>query len=237
MDPAFRAVGKAERSAHELLQARPGSAYHVEFGRSGETDLRGRLFDPYRQQAVLGRVKLVGSPLSVDTNELGDFVLPAMDLAPGILTLEVESPGYPNSWHTISWSAREGLKKYTLYLPEEELLTEVRSSVAKVTEIPGRGSLLGGAQPQFFRDLKKCVYVSLENSFGQPSLNSEGPSPLHRGDSNPNKRLCLTKDRPGFSFFNLEPGQYILNWKTPDGSLLRTHVVRVGANRTTILIN
>lgn len=237
VEPAFRSVGKPYGAASELINIKPGSAYYIEMGRGGTKTVRGTLVDPYRQQRLSGLVRVVGSPTQVETNEQGEFEIDAIELSPGIITLEVEAQGYPISWHTLSWSARESKKNHFLYLAESELLHEVRASVAKVSERPHSGVILGGAESRFFENSKSCVYVSLTDSEGLPVSPEQGPFPLHRGEFNPQKPLCLAKQSPGFSYFNLKPGQYILKWKNRKGEVLRSHVTRVGADRTSILIN
>jgi hypothetical protein len=237
VEPAFRSVGKPTAAASELINIKPGSGYYIEMGRGGTKTVRGTLIDPYRQQRLSGLVRVVGSPTQVETNERGEFEIDSIELSPGIITLEVEAQGYPTSWHTLSWSARESKKNHYLYLAEAELLNEVRTTVARVPEAPHSGAILGGAESRFFEKSKSCVYVSLETSEGQPVSSEQGPFPLHRGDFNPSKPLCLVPQSPGFSYFNLTPGQYILKWKNKKGEVLRSHVTRVGADRTSILIN
>lgn len=237
VEPAFRSLGKRDSTAFDLIQALPGYAYYVELGRTGQHTLKGVVQDPYRQQPVPGQVKVVGSPLSVETDEHGRFEISGIELSPGILTLEIAAEGYPTSWHTLPWSAQERMQVHTFYLPESELVEAARTSVARTLEAPQTGVLLGGADQGFFGDRKQCVYVSLETIQGERVGEEQGPYPLNRADVNPRKPLCLSKYRPGFSYFNLKPNQYVLKWHSAQGELLRTHVTRVGADRVSILVN
>ncbi|NBX77664.1 MAG: hypothetical protein EBQ92_14035 [Proteobacteria bacterium] len=237
VDPAFRSVGKSGSAVTHLIQAKPGSAYYLESGRAGKHVFRGTLLDPYRQQRVAGLIKIVGAPTQVETDAKGEFEISGIDLPPGVITFEVVAEGYPTSWHTVPWSSRDNRASYTFYLPETELLEEVQSSVARVSEIPHRGTVLGGAEASFFANKRRCVFVSLEKTDGQSVSLDHGPFPLHQDQKQNAKGLCLSSHRPGFSFFNLEPGEYLLKWRNARGELLRSHVTRVGADRTSILIN
>lgn len=237
VEPAFRSVAKAKSAAFELIEALPGSAYYLELGRGGKKSLRGTLFDPYKQQRLIGLVRVVGANAQVTTNELGEFQLDGIEAPPGVLTLEVESQGYPTSWFTVAWSARETKRNHLLYLVEKDLLDEVRESMAKLSSNPAKGQILGGAESRFFDNMQSCVYVSLENIKGETLSAEHGPFPVHFGDVPSKQPLCLSKQRPGFSFFNLEPGQYILKWTNSKGELLRSHITRVGSDRASILVN
>ncbi|NBT59755.1 hypothetical protein EBT16_13325, partial [bacterium] len=237
VEPAFRSVGRAGSSAFHLIQTKPDSAYYIESGRGGSRTLHGKLLDPYRQQRVVGIVKIVGSATQVETNESGEFEISGIDLPPGVITFEVEAEGYSKTWHTVPWSTREAHPAYTFYLPESDLVEEARSSIAKVVEQPYKGTVLGGAQSKFFGKYRQCVHVTLENSSGEMISSQNGPYPLQGGETDKSKKLCLSSQQPGFAFYNLEPGEYILKWKTARGEILRSHVTRVGSDRTSVLIN
>jgi hypothetical protein len=47
----------------------------------------------------------------------------------------------------------------------------------------------------------------------------------------------LTAADPGFSFFNLPPGEYLLKMTDETGKTFRAHVVRVGVERVSVLVN
>jgi len=238
VEPGYRSVGKANASAWELIGVKPDHAYYFETGRGGKHDLKGALKDPYLNQRVMGLVKVVGSPYQVETNDQGEFEIPGIELSPGVITLEVEARGYPVSWHNIAWSARESKKTHTFYLPEAELIEEARQLVAKTNSTPHTGTIFGGAEKSFFGSRRSCVYLTLETAEGRPVREEHGPFPLTRNEAeNPNGTFCISKQKPGFSFYNLLPGQYLLKWKSQKGEILRTHVVRVGSDRTTILVN
>lgn len=236
VEPQFRSVGKVGSSAYELLNVEPDQAYYIETGRSGRHSLKGTLTDPYGQSRVVGLVKVVGTPLQVETNELGEFEIEGIELSPGVLTLEVQAEGFPHSWHTVPWSARESTKRHRFYLSESDLLTEARS-MAHVSEQAHKGTVLGGANSRFFENQTACVYVSLLDSAGRKVASDHGPFPLNYRQDNPAVPLCLTRQNPGFSFYNLEPGQYLVKWRTQKGKVFRSHVIRVGADRATILVN
>lgn len=238
VDPALRSVGKVGSGGFQLFSAIPGHAYYVESGRAGSRSLKGQIIDPYRNQKVMGVVKVVGSPTQVETNSLGEFVIENIELAPGILTLEVEAEGYPLSWHTLSWNPRLSYQKQMLYMPEADLLNESRESIARVSEAPHTGSIFGGAEKGFFENQKGCVEVTLEDGQGRALSKEKGPYPLY-SDSlfESTQKLCLYSSRPGFSFYNLPAGQYLLKWKTSKGELLRSHVIRVGRERVSIVVN
>jgi len=237
VDPAFRSVGKLGSAVTHLIQAKPGSAYYLESGRGGNHVFRATLVDPYRNQKVAGVVKIVGASTQVETDEKGEFEISGIDLPPGVITFEVLAEGYPTSWHTVPWSSRDNRSNNIFYLPETDLLEEARTAVARVSELPHRGTILGGAEASFFANKRRCVYVSLERTDGQQVSTEHGPYALHQDQKQKSKQLCLSSQRPGFSFYNLDPGEYILKWKNNRGELLRSHVTRVGSDRTSILIN
>ena len=237
VEPGFRSVGRARSTAWDLMGTKPNYAYYLETGRGGTGTLKGVIKDPYQNQRVVGLVKIVGSPYRAETNEKGEFEIPEIDLAPGLITLEVEAKDYPTSWHNLSWSPRDGRKFHTLYLPEGDLIEEARQSVARIGKEAHSGMLFGGAEKRFFQNQKSCVTVSLETGDGTQVSDQHGPYPLSEKEFDGSKPLCLSSQRPGFSFYNLNPGQYLLEWKSQSGTVLRSHVVRVGSDRVTILVN
>jgi len=238
IDPALRSVGREGSPSFHLFSALPGHAYYFESGRAGSKTLKGQLTDPYRNQKVVGVVKVVGSPTQVETNAFGEFEIENIELPPGILTLEVEAEGYPTSWHTLSWNPRSSHQKQILYLPEADLLNESRESIARVGEAPGTASIFGGAEKGFFEDQKGCVLVSLEDDQGRGVSKEKGPYPLYSDPQfESTRKLCLYSSRPGFAFYQLPPGQYLLKWKNSKGKLLRSHVIRVGMDRVSIVVN
>jgi len=238
VEPALRSVGREGTSAFQLFSAIPGHAYYVESGRAGQHTLKGQIIDPYQNRKVMGLVKVVGSQAQIETNALGEFEINSIEMPSGILTLEVEAEGYPLSWHTLSWNPQLSHQTQILYMPEADLLSESRASIARVSETPQTGSVFGGAEKGFFENQNGCVLVTLEDEQGRSLSTEKGPYPLY-SDSlfESSRKLCLYSSRPGFAFYNLPPGQYILKWKTSKGTLLRSHIVRVGMDRVSIVVN
>lgn len=123
-------------------------------------------------------------------------------------------------------------------MPESDLLAESRESIARVSELAHTGSIFGGAEKGFFENQNGCVQVSIEDDKGRMLSKDKGPYPLYSDlvfDST--GKLCLYSSRPGFAFYNIAPGQYLLKWKTSKGGLLRSHVIRVGKDRVSIVVN
>ncbi len=236
--PSFRALTRLEASARSvLINLLPDFGYYVELGRGGMGKLRGKLFDPFHGQPANAKVTVVGEPnFSTETISGGRFEIPRIDLPPGLITLEVEAEDYPKTWHTIPWNVRYQNEVRRLYMMENQLLKDGAASAAKVSLAPGKGSVVGGAEPSFFGGIRQCVTVFLVAADGRVLSNEHGPFPLHQAKSS-NGPLCLKVEDSGFSFFNVPPGEYLLKWVNGKGFAFRTHVVRVGQDRVSVVVN
>jgi hypothetical protein len=175
--------------------------------------------------------------LSITNWDEPGWPTPHLDLPTGTVTLEVESDGYPTMWHTLPWSVKERQNSRELFMMEKELLTESANRVAKMKIRSDAGSLVGGAQASFFKSGARCVYVQLLDGMGKAVSAKHGPFALAGPASEKTEALCLTQRSPGFSFFNLPAGEYLLKWIDEHGTTFRSHVVYVGMGRISVAVN
>jgi hypothetical protein len=239
--PSFRSLLHNEQPAL-LAQVRPGTADFVDLGRGGKRSLSGQIVDPFSGAMPPATVKIVGeSRTRIDTDEKGEFKIPEVDLPPGVLTLEVAAEGYPTTWHTLPWNTRERDRKRSLFMVEKDLVKEGAASVARLKLDRSRGSVIGGADASFFSHGETCVHVVLEDGNGNRLPQGAGPYPLKVGERTPTYRadvpLCLSRQAPGFAYYNLPPGQYLLKWVNAKGRAFRSHVFFVGVNRVSVIVD
>jgi len=101
--------------------------------------------------------------------------------------------------------------------------------------LSGKGVLVG--HNSIFPKQVNCVVVSLTDSEGKAVETTHGPFPWLSRAENPTGKTCLTRQRPRFSYFNLEPGEYVVRLTTPDNRAIGSHVVRVGSDRVSITVH
>ncbi len=236
--PSFRTLNRVEASARSiLLNLLPDFGYYVELGRGGLGKLKAKLFDPFHNQPPAGKITVVGEPnFSTVTGAGGRFEIGGIDLPPGLLTLEVESEEYPKTWHSVPWNNRYQNEVHKLFMMENQIIKDGAASAAKVSLQNGKGSVVGGAETSFFNGIRQCVTVMLVASDGRSIGREHGPFPLHQTSAK-DGALCLTGENPGFAFFNLPTGEYLLKWVNAKGFAFRTHVVRVGQDRVSVVVN
>ncbi len=238
--PSFRSLVRQSGKPAFLLNVKPGSAQYVELGRGGKKALQGRLIDPFSTDHTMpiAKVRLVGAPASeVLTDPDGKFSIPELDYPPGVLTLEIESEGYPVTWHSLPWNTREPEAVRSLFMVQKDLVTESATRVARITMRRDRGSVVGGAEASFFGKGTSCVLVAIEDANGARIDETNGPFPLVGDAQAKGSPLCLTRQKPGFAFFNMAPGEYILKWQTRQGVTFRSRVVHVGTDRVSVIVN
>lgn len=235
--PSFRSIAREKRDAIPfLMHLRPNTGTYVELGRSGAKALLGRLYDPFAKKPVVGQVRLVGSEtIRVESGEDGTFRFDGLEFPPGIVTLEVDADGYPMTWINVSWSPREPEKLRTFFLVDDDTVSRAMHDFTKFTPKPDRGSLVGGAESEFFQNTQGCLSVSLESLEHGAAKVAQGPHPLL--PSQAGGSLCISARSPGFAFHDLPPGEWNLRWADAQGQTLRTRVVRVGQGRVTVVVN
>ncbi len=237
VEPSIRAISRSSNRHSQLLNMEPGYGYFVEFGRGGSRNLLGQLVDPFSGRNIWGSVQLVGDSQEPEaTTEIGKFKIPELDLSPGVVTLEAYAEGYPRTWFTIPWTSRETEKEKIFYMMERDLIRESAIRIARVRHEKNTGVIVGGAHPAFFKKGRNRIGILLLNSKGQPVSEEHGPFslnqiPKHQGS------FVITPKSSGFTFFNLSPGEYILKMMDPSGRAFRAHVVRVGVERVSIVVN
>lgn len=237
IEPSFRAIGRASNRPPLLLNMEPGYGYFLEFGRGGEKKFKGRLVDPFTNQKVFGSVQFVGSYLTPSvTSETGKFQISEVDLPAGLVTIEVNAEGYPRTWFTVPWSTREAEKERTFYLMERDLLKESASRIARIRHEKNTGVIAGGLHASVFDNERPSLRLELVHTDGSPVSEAHGPFSLSQVTQKISE-FKLTPKNPGFAFFNLAPGEYLLKMVAPNGKVFRTHVVRVGVERVSIVVN
>ena len=237
IEPSFRAVSRTSNQLSHLLNLESGYGYFVEFGRGGSRTLSGRLTDPFNNQDVVGSVHLVGAAKAPElTDEKGNFKMPALDFPPGVITFEVAAEGYPRTWFTVPWSTREPEKTKAFYMIDLDLIRESAYRIARVKHEKNTGVIAGGAHASLFKKGRERVTVQLTNSRGETVSDAHGPFSLSRAQKHQGQ-FVLTAENPGFTFFNLPPGEYFLKMQDPTGKAFKTHVVRVGVERVSIVVN
>ena len=235
--PTFRALTRPGKFPF-LLNVRPNSAQYVEFGRGGKRNLSGRLIDPFNSAIPAAQIGVVGNPqLQVLTDKSGAFTIPDLDLPPGTVTLEVKSESYPLTWYTLPWNTRERESTRSLFIMEKELIQESAAWGAKLKLDDDKGSIVGGADASFFRKGPGCISVVLQDGEGKPLEPSVGPFPLAATGPQQSGPLCLTPRSPGFAYFNLPAGEYVLKWIAAGGETLRSHIVYVGVGRVSVAVD
>ncbi len=231
--PSVRAVSRDSGKPSLLLNVHPHAAEYIELGRGGKRNLRGQVLD--RKSPVAARVRLVGDRhLEVETDEEGTFILPDIDLPPGVVTLEVEADGYPRSWFSVAWNPREPETSHLLYVVDKELIYGRAATAAQVKVDSNRGVLV--AQSALFPKKSACVRAALYDAEGRPVSTEMGPFPMFDGRDS-GTPVCLTREKPWFTFFNLPAGEYVLKLAADDGRPIRSHVVRVGVDRVSFAVN
>ncbi|MBI1861646.1 MAG: hypothetical protein HYR96_12080, partial [Deltaproteobacteria bacterium] len=233
--PAFRVLSKDEGAYGHLNQFRSGFGYYVEWGRGGAKPIRGRLEDPFNHRPLHGKISwLEKADKAIETEQDNRFEFKGVDLPLGVITLEVDSLGYPKTWHTIPWSTRERADERTFHMLEGDLLREGAKSFARIPKRAGLGTIVGGAAPGFFARTE-CVDVVLKSVEGAMVSEEQGPYYFSKRKMS-KEAFCLTSKEPGFTYVNLEPGDYLLQFKSARHHLLRTRFIRVGSDRVSVAV-
>ncbi|MFM8314283.1 MAG: hypothetical protein ACKOA8_08370, partial [Deltaproteobacteria bacterium] len=231
IEPSIRALGRSSEKYPLIFNVAPGYGYYLELGRGGSRNLLGRLIDPFAGKDVYGSIQVVGSyQESQPTSEVGKFKIDNLDLPPGVITLEAFAEGYPRTWYTLPWTTREAEKEKTLYMIERDLIKESAARVARVKHEKNTGVILGGANATLFKRGRQRIQLKLLDSRGVNVAEDHGPFSLSH-ISKTKGPFVLSSADPGFTFYNLQPGEYILNMMDESGRVFRTHVVRVGVER------
>ncbi len=217
-----------------VLQVRPDTAHFIEFARGGIGTLKGKVSDPFSNTWMSPKVSWVGyESLFTVPDSTGSFEFNNVDLPSGIVTLEAEAAGYHRTWFTIPWNLRQKESVRYLFMIEKDVMEESRK-LAGAGFVSKSGAIVGGATGNIFKG-KSCVIVKLFNSDGVEALSEKGPFAFTRALKN-GESLCLTVQDPGFSFFNLKAGEYLLKWYNRGGRrVLRSRVVHVGEDRVTVI--
>jgi hypothetical protein len=238
-----------------LVHVEPKMAYFVEFGRGGKKGLFGKLQDPFSAFTPQSRIQLVGDALNpVYSDAQGKFRISDIDLPPGLLTLEmIAGRDYAATWYSVPWSTRETATPHHFPMVEEELLTAIakdahvsrKQELGTIMMIDDPNAATGGLS---FPKGPGCITVDLQTEYGLPVSAEHGPFPLLPAAVSQNGRgplvspvpgtSCLNQEKPGFAYFNLAPGLYQLRWRDPASKqLLRTHLLHVGMNRVSVVVN
>ncbi len=235
----FRPLRRESHETSFLFNVDRQSALYLEFGRGGEKALKGKLTAPSNGHVPMTQVRLVGgSPgTEVLSDSSGRFTLPGIDFPAGSLLMEVEAEGYPLFWYDIPWNPRQSESTRSFYMMDKEMISGSAESVAKIKWKAHLGAIIGGAKTDFFNGRKECVAITLDNLSGKKVSSEHGPYPLSGPAHAKGDKVCLTSDRPGFTFFNLAAGEYLLKWRNAKGAAIRSRVVHVGLGRVSIALD
>lgn len=244
---AFRYLERPDSNKRTLrVNVRPSSAYYVELGRGGMRALRGRLVDPNGSVPVAGaKIQLVGdSAFETLSDADGKFSIPGIDFPSGMIAVDVSAPNYRLTRHTIPWNPRQTDSEKDLFMVRDRFIEEsiASSQSASVGPNPEKfgsaentGNIVAGTYHKLFEQNEGCISVELWSVDQQQVMPSEhGPFPFRGSTQGP---LCLTKDRPGFNFLNLPPGEYMLKWKNKEGQTLGAQIDHVGMGRDSVAVN
>lgn len=233
--PAFRVLTRQEAPYGLLTDFRAGHGYYVEWGRGGERPIRGRIEDPFNPKSLHAKVSwLEKTEKAIETDLSNRFEFDEVDLQPGIVTLVIDVIDYPKIWHNLAWSTRERVDERVLHVLEKDLLRENAKSFSRREKHSGLGTLIGGAATGFFTR-SSCVLPRLLRGDGTAVTYEEGPYYFSKVRSGA-ESFCLTAQYPGFSYVNLTPGEYVLQFFSTSHKLLRSKVVRLGGDRVTIAV-
>jgi hypothetical protein len=220
-----------------VVNPKPGQGYFYEFGRNGARRISGRFYDPIHQMNPPVSVSFIGKREAFYTADNGRFVIEGVDLPSGVVVLEAKSKNYPTTRYTIPFDASEKESDRAFFMVDEEVVKDSVQKIAKMNLEPGKGSILGGAEPALFAGHQGCVFVEVLNAKGQPVDSKAGPFAWGAESDPSQSKLCLTAEHPRFSFYNLEPGFYLTNWIDKNGKPFREHVTFVGADGISMVIN
>ena len=237
IESSMRSVARDSEKHSLLLSVDPNHGYFIELGRGGVKNFSGRLSDPFAGHDVVGTVQLVGDSFQpLETLENGKFKIENLDLPPGIITLEAVAEGYPRTWYTVPWNTREPEKERSLYMIERDLLRESAQRVARVGHDKNTGVIIGGAHTSLFKKGRRKIQITLLKINGNVMPAEHGPFSLSQIPKN-KAAFLLTAKNPGFAFFNVPPGEYLLKMAGDSGATFRSHVVRVGVERVSVVVN
>lgn len=236
VEPAFRALFRT-KSTHALpMHLLPGYGYFADLGRGGKKSFKAVVTDPVQNQTIFGTASTIGSnKYYSESDDSGKFEIKDVDLPTGNVTIEFRAKDYPVTWYTLPWDTRESSRTQKLYILEKELIYESAMSFARVRPEKHKGIIVGGADAGFFDTKSRCVTAELYTSSGNRAEAEKGPYLLYER-SNPKDSPCLTKNKPGFAFYNLDAGEYILTLKSQSGKYLSSQIVRVGADRLSVVV-
>jgi hypothetical protein len=236
VQPSIRALKRSGGEPAMLLAVKPDSAKYVEFGRGGKRSLIGKVIDPYDKQMPPTTVSLVGDPSSeTQVAADGTFEIPNLDFEPGLVTVEVKAKGFPRTLQDIAWNTRESERVHNLYMMPQDIFKEAVTGYARTTQQKEKGALIGGAETAFFDAKNAFVQVELDDVNGKSVSAKKGPFPLSEINQTSGP-LLLTKQNPGFSFLNLDSGEYILKFTDKENHTLRTHFRHVGTDALSVAV-
>jgi hypothetical protein len=219
VDPAHRYLLRPENNKPLYrLNVRKNSAYYIEFGKQGKTNLKAKVVDAKEEDELEASVRFVGEKeFKIHTDEEGEFTIPDLDFPKGEAVVEVYSSHYPLTWFNLEVDPRKKIDPDNI--PTLSLLKS--SYLKKIAEkIPG-----------FKRNRHAGILV----------LNNEDKS-LHPVLVSKNSKYIDKKYGPflmkkpyyGFVYFNLPPDPYSIQWTDRRGNIKRFSTADVGMNRLTI---
>lgn len=235
---SMRAVLRPNGGRTTLVNVPEGSAEYLELGRGGKETLVGRLTNPFGDAIPPSKVKIPGDPESETwTDENGVFRMEDLDFPPGVVTIEVEAEGYPVTWHNIAWNVQRKKRPQALPMLKEEMIRAAAAANEDLRAIEKRTGILVGAIEQNFFRRENCLSIALTDISGREVSIEKGPYAFSGTSNRRSLPYCASSASPGFAYYNLAPGEYILKITNSKNRLIRAHVVRVGQDRVTLTVN
>ena len=239
--PSERALSRGSKDRRLLVNVLEGAAQYIEFGRGGKKDLFGKLSNLYGDIIPPAKVRLAGDKGSESwTDDSNVFRIEEIDFSPGIVTVEVEAPGYPLTWYNLSWDPQQPERERAVRLVSKD---KIKGELINHAQLPQMnehlGQLIGSLDSSYFGK-NACVYVHLLGTDGIETAIEHGPFPFAGGTRNNKDPHCLSASGAlpsEFAYYNLRDGEYILKVQSAKGKLLRAHVLRVGNGRVTVTVN
>ncbi len=245
--PAFRYLKRSSEEARTFrFPVRSAAGYYLELGRGGVKALKGKVTDPNLGPVAAASVRLVGdSNFETQTDEQGRFEIPGIDFPSGVVAVEIAAPHYPTSWHTLPWDIRYAGFEKELFVLQDRFIDQslAASQSANVGPNPLKaerseqtGNLIAGAYGSLFEQTSECLTAELW-SLESGRIVNPGHGPFGFLQDASGDELCLTKEKPGVTYFNLPPSEYLLKWKDSSGTALGARILHIGMGRDSISVN
>ena len=245
--PSYWHVSQRDGSSlQNMVALRQGEGHFIELG--GERHaLRLQFVDPFVPQGQDERPAL---PLEVhwpatpapsyETDAQNKVEISDLNLPTQVLTLELSGDRYPLTWLSLPWVQNDSDERiFRQPLLPVDFLVHAASRNRMVQE-SNLGWIAGGIAGDLFRQAGACVSLQLTPLDLSTSMRlPQGPFGLEennmRDSAGVQEKSCLTPASRSFVFFNVAAGEYQFSYWDKFHRLLRTHFIRVGKGRLTLI--